>query len=90
MHAVFATTAAGVTFRIGQPTSWEGAQARWLRLANLHRNGRKLRVRHARRWYAVRFYEVRSVDAHGRALDTQPRHAHAVPVPYRAHRVVPA
>lgn len=84
-HAVFATAPNGVTFRIGQPTDWHGAQDRWVRLTN----GRSRRLRHARRWYPlprVRF-EVRATDRHGRGLGAE-RHERAIPVPYRAVRVV--
>lgn len=101
LHAVYATctTAAGerVTFRVGQPTTWERAQARWDRLdvwrwsrvVGLRRRSsplpraRGLRVRWMRRWYVADFVEVRAVDRHGRGLGSE-RHAHALVVPYRA------
>lgn len=84
-HALYATTADGVTFRIGQPTTWDGAQARWSRFAL---NARAIRLRHSRRWYALPLMrlEVRATDKHGRGLGSD-RHERAIPVPYRALRL---
>lgn len=95
-HAVYATCEiAGekITFRIGQPTDWRRAQARWERLYPISATSRNVlgrvtlailrgRVRHARRWYRVSFMEVRAVDRHGRGLGSE-RHERAIPVPYR-------
>lgn len=70
-----------ITFRIGLPTSWARAHARWARLypaAN-----RAARVRFARRWYSIAHYEVRHVDRHGIGLGSE-RHGRAIPVPARA------
>lgn len=77
-----------LTFRVGQPTTHERAHARFERLwragaiDNGHRNpSAKARVRYRRRWYSVKFMEVRSTDRHGRGLGSE-RHARAIPVPY--------
>lgn len=79
-----------LTFRVGQPTTRDRANARWARLweAGAIDNGQRkplatARVRYGRRWYRVRFMEVRAVDRHGRGLGRQD-HAAAIPVPYRA------
>jgi hypothetical protein len=87
-HAVYATTTQGVTFRVGQPTTWQQAQDRWTRLAN--RAGgfggqpkRRVRVRHDGRLYVAEHFEVRAVDRHGRGLGAE-RHALAMIAPYRA------
>lgn len=85
-HAVYATCRiAGetVTFRIGQPTDWARAQARWERL---YPKPMILgRIRHARRWYRAAFLEVRATDRHGRGLGSE-RHERAIPLPYRAFK----
>lgn len=92
--AVFATVETGdgttLTFRVGMPTSLARAHTRWSRLwaAGAIDNGQRAplaraRIRYARRWYRVRFMEVRSVDRHGRGLG-RADHGAAVPVPYRA------
>jgi hypothetical protein len=70
-----------VCFRVGQPTTLENAHERWDRLFPAPR--RAARVRHARRWYRIEFYEVRECDRHGRGLGSE-RHATAIPVPYVA------
>lgn len=89
-HAVYAIAADHTgeeeAFRIGQPTDWDSAQSRWLRLDDRRRAGRAIRIRHARRLYTVRFFEVRSVDRHGRGLGSA-RHGRAFPVPYRSARL---
>lgn len=101
-HAVYATCTADdgerITFRVGAPTDWGRAQARWLRLDDWrrallrrprarsrrwHAQAAGLRVRWGRRWYLVDFLEVRAVDRHGRGLGAE-RHGRALPVPYRA------
>jgi hypothetical protein len=90
--AVYATCETGdgdtITFRVGQPTTHNAAHARYARLweagAIDHGQCRPLaraRVRHQRRWYRVRFMEVRSTDRHGRGLGSE-RHSQAIPVPY--------
>lgn len=84
-HAVYAVTGTE-TFRVGLPVDWRAAQARWLRLDDRRRAGKRLRVRWMRRHYRVRFFEVRTVDYHGRGLGSE-RHGLAFPVPYRACRV---
>jgi hypothetical protein len=82
-HAVYATTTQGVTFRIGQPTDWRTAQERWLRLyPDPVTTGY---IKHMRRKYPVKFYEVRSTDRDGYGLGSE-RHSRAIPVPYRNHR----
>lgn len=101
-HALFATVESGdpsgetITFRIGQPARTFGAAlARYGRLwadgAIDHGKGpgycRPVRVRYARRWYRVRFMEVRATDRHGRGLGSE-RHGRAIPVPYRAAEVI--
>lgn len=84
-HAVYATSAIdNVTFRVGQPTDWDTAQARWSRLTPSAATPTG-RILANRRSYPVKFYEVRTVDRHGRGLGAE-RHARALPVPYRAHR----
>jgi hypothetical protein len=85
-HAVYAVTTSGVTFRVGAPVDWDVAQNRWARLASRRRAGRKPRVRHMRRWYPVKAFEVRSVDRHGIGLGSD-RHGRAIHAPYRACRV---
>lgn len=89
-HAVFMNTrtATGreVTFRVGQPVDWDTAIARWDRLDTRRRKGRNQAVRHDRRRYVARSFEVRSVDENGRGQGS-PRHHEAFPVPYRACRV---
>ena len=88
-HAVYGITADGVAFRIGLPTSWDRAVARWYRLDDQRfKDGRVLRVRHERRWYRIRTFEVRAVDRHGLALGSE-RHKRAIPVPYRAANAQP-
>ena len=95
-RAVFATVETNdasrtLTFRIGQPVkSTNVAMARWERLwsAGAIDSGQRnplatARVRYRRRWYRVRFMEVRDVDRHGRGLGRED-HGAAVPVPYRA------
>lgn len=93
-HALFATVETpegphAVCFRVGKPTTWDRASARFNRLwaaGAVHPHlfeARPARVRHERRWYRVRFMEVRAVDRHGRGLGSE-RHATAIPVPYRA------
>ena len=98
-HAVFATAKLQVSdprarggirvepvcFRIGQPTDLTTAHARHDRVAGTGSTFKRGRVRHARRWYPIAFYEVRSVDRHGRGLGSE-RHATAIPTPYRAHK----
>lgn len=94
-HAVYVTihpTGLNLSFRIGQPTDWHTAQARWQRLDDRNRADRVQVLRHDGRRYPVKlghaFFEVRAVDAHGRGLGAE-RHALAFPVPYRALRVLP-
>lgn len=95
-HALYATCETNdgtrtITFRVGQPVrSWDRALARFDRLwaaGGIYRgqlNPRvTARVRYHRRWYVVRFMEVRATDRHGRGLGSQ-RHGQAIPVPYRA------
>lgn len=92
-HAVYVTcdTRHGqITFRVGQPVSWNLAQARWSRIADRLDgfNGhvkRPVTIRHdGRRYCACKFWvEVRPVDAHGRGVGSE-RHTLAFPVPYRA------
>lgn len=89
LHALYANTPDGVTFRVGLPVKWDPAIARWYRLDDLRRLGRAIRVRHNRRWYSVESFEVRSVDRHGRGLGSE-RHDRAIPVPYRAAKLSPA
>jgi hypothetical protein len=74
-----------VCFRVGQPVDLSTAMDRHERLAGTGATFKHGRVRHARRWYRIDFYEVRSTDRHGRGLGSE-RHATALPVPYRAHR----
>ncbi len=93
-HAVYVTVklrdGSAVTFRVGQPTNWHRASARWHRLDARRAAGRVQTVRHDGRRYpldtARGCVEVRAVDAHGRGLGSE-RHALAFPVPYRALRV---
>lgn len=91
-HAVFATVKmpgrkAGrivedsLTFRLGQPTTWDKAISRWDRL-DRRRMGRGLKVKHDGRSYPVAFVEVRATDRVGRGLG-QPRHEQAMPKPLR-------
>jgi hypothetical protein len=92
-HAVYViceTRHGTLSFRVGQPVSWDRAQARWQRIADRLDgfNGqakRRITVRHDGRRYCVRSMcvEVRAVDAHGRGLGSE-RHTLAFPVPYRA------
>ncbi len=92
-HAVYLVTdnAKGdaVAFRVGQPVSWGAAQARNERLF-CRANGvgmpkRPVKVKHDGRTYTGRWFEVRTVDAHGRGLGSE-RHATALVTPYRAVR----
>lgn len=91
-HAVYAVAedwfGKQETFRIGLPTDWDRAIARWYRLDNRKRAGRAIRIRWNRRTYTVKHFEVRSVDQHGRGLSSaaDDRHARAFPVPYIAAR----
>ena len=98
-HALYATcdTRDGgtITFRVGQPVyGWHGALARFHRLwtDGAIDQGQKAplaraRVRWDRRWYRVRFMEVRAVDRNGVGLGSE-RHSRAIPVPYRSARKV--
>lgn len=86
-HAVFATSTDGVSFRVGQPVAWDLAIARWYRLDDRRVAGRRLRVRFARRWYRIAYFEVREVDRHGRAEDISGKHDRSIPVAYRLCRV---
>lgn len=82
-HAVYATcnlSGESITFRIGRAVDWDTAQNRWLRL--FPAPSVRGRVRFHRRWYPVRFLEVRAVDRHERGLGSE-RHERAIPVPYR-------
>lgn len=87
LHAVYANCedyqGRRVTFRVGQPASWDAAQARWRRLDYRRLFKRAPVVRHARRRYTVQSLEVRAVDPHGRGLGSE-RHGSALLVPYRA------
>jgi hypothetical protein len=87
MHAVYVVTQDGPCFRVGQPTTWNLALARYDRIDSGD-NGRGKRVRWYGRWYTVRWVEVRSVDAHGIGLGSE-RHGRAVPVPYVACKRTP-
>jgi hypothetical protein len=95
-HALFATVETNdgtqtLTFRVGQPVkSFSHALDRFGRLwaaGAIDRGQSKplaqARVRYGRRWYRVRFMEVRATDRHGRGLGAE-RHAAAIPVPYRS------
>lgn len=102
LHAVYAsvhTPHGAVTFRVGQPTTWDKAQDRWRRLDDRRIAGRRQTVRHDGRRYTLpgvladgpagtwgTFFEVRAVDRFGRGLGGE-RHEHALVVPYRALRV---
>lgn len=90
-HALFVTcdTKHGsLTFRVGQPTDWTTAQARWQRIADRAQGfyvpARRVTVKHDGRSYPISpvMVEVRSVDAHGRGLGSE-RHGKAFPVPFR-------
>jgi hypothetical protein len=84
-----------LTFRVGQPipgaSGYARALARFARLweAGMIDHGQRrrpavrTRIRYRRRWYRVRFMEVRATDRHGRGLGRDD-HAAAIPVPYRA------
>jgi hypothetical protein len=76
-HAVYATA----KLNVKDPRARGGVRVESV----CFRVGQHGRVRHARRWYRIDFYEVRSTDRHGRGLGSE-RHATALPVPYRAHR----
>lgn len=90
-HAVYVTsklpTGEAVTFRVGQPVSWDAATRRWARLDN-RRGGwegvpaRPVTVKHDGREYPASFVEVREVTRHGRGKG-QDRHREAFTVPYR-------
>jgi hypothetical protein len=90
-HALFVTSRRGndtVTFRVGQPTSWDNAQDQHqatLRAQDSAAAGRRPipRVRHMRRSYPITFAEVRATDRHGRGIGSE-RHATAIPVPFTA------
>lgn len=94
-HALYATCETNdgtqtITFRVGQPGGLARAHRWFERLwaaGGIYRGQRNplvtARVRYRRRWYVVRFMEVRAVDRHGRGLGAE-RHARAIPVPYRA------
>lgn len=93
-HAVYAITGSPdpterVAFRVGQPTDWNTAQARYERLYSRQRGlgqpARKVRVRHDGRIYSATTFEVRAVDKHGKGLGSA-RHATAIIAPYRAVR----
>ncbi len=94
-HAVYIVTdnvktGEHIAFRVGQPTDWDKAQARNERLYD-RRNGaqgvpaRPVKVKHDGRVYTARWFEVRSVDKHGRGLGSE-RHMTAIIAPYRAVR----
>lgn len=87
-HALYAraTSRKGdATFRVGQPVDWDLAIDRHTRATN--NLIRAPYIRHQRRKYRVKFYEVRSVDEHGRGLGRED-HALAIPVHgNRQHRI---
>lgn len=90
-HAVFAIADVpegphALSFRVGQPVSWDVAQDRFARLYGRRFAGRAQTVRHDGKRYKVRNYEVRAVDQFGRGLGSD-RHKLAFPVPYRANRL---
>lgn len=95
-HALYVTceTSQGttLTFRVGQPVSWDAALDRWQRIADRldgfnGQTARPVTIRHDGRRYSAKraCVEVRAVDRDGRGLGSE-RHTLAFPVPYRAMR----
>lgn len=90
-HALYITSRVKgdtVTFRVGQPTTWNNAIDQYTTTLVAQDSARARRrpmpsVRHMRRSYPIMFAEVRATDRHGRGLGSE-RHATAIPVPFTA------